>query len=102
MSRFELLAGYQRTVLPGSTFTFTSQGGPLILSINLYTYSFSNQSYTCRPLLNGTWAGTLAGFVDSPDYWSEGLLANIGWSNGSGLKPCPRASTCSNSVTKAV
>jgi hypothetical protein len=59
--------------VPESTVTFNSEGGPLLLNLDLTLYSASSpQFFGCRPMIDGRWAGEYGGYPVAP-LWTEGL-----------------------------
>jgi hypothetical protein len=63
--------------LPQSTINFTSLGGPLMITVDIYLINGSHA--TCRPVIDGQWAGTYGGLVNSGDpFWQEGLTYSAG------------------------
>jgi hypothetical protein len=58
----------------GSTFTATTNGGPLLIFIDVSLNGGSHA--TCRPVIDGVWAGTYGGLSKSPSdpFWTEGLV----------------------------
>lgn len=61
---------------PASEVTASTQGGALLIQMDL---SLVNGSHgTCRPLIDGQWAGDFAGEPRPPNdspFWTEGLMA---------------------------
>jgi hypothetical protein len=71
----------QWVLIPDSTVTFMSEGGPLLISIDVSLYAAVAQTFSCRPLVDGEWAGHNGGhpFVS---LWTEGLQGTTwGWVN---------------------
>ena len=66
--------------IPSATVTFTSQGGPLLINLDLSVYSPSSPQYfSCRPMVDGQWAGVYGGYPVAP-VWTEGVSGpNTGW-----------------------
>jgi hypothetical protein len=66
--------------IPDATVTFTSQGGPLMISLDLWLYSPSSPQYfSCQPLVDAQWAGAYGQYPVAP-LWSEGLQGpSSGW-----------------------
>ena len=66
--------------VPQATVPFTSNGGPLLINVDLSLYSpASPQYFSCRPVVDGRWAGEYGGYPVAP-LWSEGLNGpNPGW-----------------------
>jgi hypothetical protein len=63
-----------------STLAITTTGGPLMISVNVYLNSGSHA--TCRPIIDGLWAGSYGGLVQSGDpFWQEGLTYTGGFGN---------------------
>jgi hypothetical protein len=61
------------TNVPESTVTFNSEGGPLLLNLDMTLYSASSpQFFGCRPMINDRWAGEYGGYPVAP-LWTEGL-----------------------------
>jgi len=58
----------------GSTITATTNGGPLLIQMNVYMAGGSHA--TCRPTIDGVWAEDFASLPISPTdpYWTEGIL----------------------------
>lgn len=64
--------------IPGSSVEGTTTGRPLQISMDLSLQSLSN--VTCRPVVDGVWAGDFSGqpkSVDDP-FWTEGIFAISG------------------------
>jgi hypothetical protein len=63
--------------IPGSTLPITTGGGPLRITVNV---SFINGSHaTCRPIIDGAWAGSFGGLPNPGDpFWQEGLEYSAG------------------------
>jgi hypothetical protein len=63
--------------IPGSVSTITTTGGALLVSIDV---SYLGGTYvTCRPIVDGLWAGSYDSFPDPGDpFWQEGIK----YSNG--------------------
>ena len=56
-----------------SLMNITTSGGPLLITVNTYLNGGSHS--TCRPIIDGVWAGTYGGLPNSGDpFWQEGLI----------------------------
>lgn len=58
--------------IPGSTVDFVSGGGPLLINVDLSLHAYVAQTFGCRPMIDGVWAGSFAGLPFS-EKWTEGL-----------------------------
>ena len=61
--------------VPASAIAGTmTHGGPLLINMNINLNGGSHS--TCRPLVDGQWAGSFAGYPQAPGgvFWTEGLL----------------------------
>lgn len=63
--------------LPDSTRTVTTNGGPLLIHVNVALNGGANA--TCAPFIDGRWAGEYGGLPnDNPDpaspFWREGFV----------------------------
>ena len=61
--------------VPASEVTATIGGGPLLVQMNLSLEGGSHS--TCRPIIDGQWAGDFSGQIKSygDPYWTEGVIA---------------------------
>ena len=59
-------------MLPDSVGTFVSDGGPLLINVDVAVYAPAFQTFSCRPTIDGQWAGHFAGLPYS-EKWTEGL-----------------------------
>jgi len=62
--------------VPGSRIqSITTAGGPLLISMSVYVAGGGHA--TCRPVIDGRWAGDFALLSKSADdpFWTEGLVA---------------------------
>ena len=60
-----------------SLMNITTTGGPLMITVNTYLNSGSHA--TCRPIIDGVWAGSFGGLPRSGDpFWQEGLVYSGG------------------------
>jgi hypothetical protein len=70
------------TTLAGSQFTATTNGGDLLVFMSIPLLGSGSHS-TCRPMIDGSWAGSYASLPLSPNepYWTEGLVLtnSSGW-----------------------
>jgi hypothetical protein len=57
--------------VPASTVAFTSEGGALLISMDMALFSTVGQSASCRPMIDGRWAGDFGGYPFFPR-WTEG------------------------------
>ena len=57
--------------IPTSQMTFASEGGPLLINVELSALA-AGTHFSCRPMVDGVWAGTYSGYPYS-DKWTEGL-----------------------------
>jgi len=63
--------------IPASTLNFTSTGGPLMITLNLFLINGSHA--TCRPVIDGLWAGSYGNLPNPGDpFWQEGLTYSAG------------------------
>jgi hypothetical protein len=63
--------------VPASTLNITTTGGPLMITVNMYLINGSHA--TCRPVIDGLWAGSYGGLTNSGDpFWQEGLTYSAG------------------------
>ena len=61
-----------------STMAITTTGGPLMISVNIHLNGGSHA--TCRPIIDGLWAGSFGGLIQSGDpFWQEGLVYSGGF-----------------------
>jgi hypothetical protein len=58
--------------LPDSIVTFQSDGGPLLINVDVSIYAPAFQTFSCRPVIDGQWAGNYGGYPYS-EKWTEGL-----------------------------
>ena len=58
--------------IPGSTVNFVSEGGPLLILVDLSMHAYVAQTFSCRPMIDGVWAGSYGGLPPSVK-WAEGL-----------------------------
>jgi hypothetical protein len=73
MNEFVITQNRVWTAIPESTVTFASEGGPLLINLDLTLYSASSpQFFGCRPMIDGRWAGEFGNYPTGP-LWSEGL-----------------------------
>jgi hypothetical protein len=63
------------TVTP-SEVTFTSEGGPLLIIADLSVNAAVAQTFSCRPIIDGQWAGVYGGYPFAPT-WTEGTLTTF-------------------------
>jgi hypothetical protein len=69
--------------VPGSIVGFESAGGPLLINVDMSLFASVAQTFNCRPMINGVWAGVFGGYP-YVDRWTEGLTATqYGWVNWS-------------------
>jgi hypothetical protein len=54
---FAITQQFLWTTIPSSSTTFTSAGGPLQITIDVSVSTSSNQTFSCRPIVDGQWAG---------------------------------------------
>ena len=71
-TQFDFTAVLEWVAIPGSAFTFMSEGGPLLINVDMSLYSPDIQTASCRPMIDGRWAGDFGGFPYS-SRWTEGL-----------------------------
>jgi hypothetical protein len=67
--------------IPDSTVTFVSEGGPLLINVDMALLGLNGAPslFSCRPMIDGEWAGVYGGFPVVPD-WTEGLsFTSGGW-----------------------
>jgi hypothetical protein len=59
--------------LPNTTVAFTSEGGPLLIVLDLTLYSPTGPQYfSCRPVIDDRWAGDYGGYPVA-EFWFEGV-----------------------------
>jgi hypothetical protein len=59
--------------IPNSLINLTTTGGDLMIQMGLSLIGGSHAS--CRPIIDGVWAGTYGGLPNTGDpFWQEGLL----------------------------
>jgi hypothetical protein len=69
--------------IPASTVPFVSEGGPLVINVDLSVFAAVTQTFSCRPMVDGMWAGQYGGYPYSAK-WTEGLNGSTyGWSQWS-------------------
>jgi hypothetical protein len=68
--------------IPGSTVAFASEGGPLLINVDLSLFTTVQQSTSCRPMIDGRWAGDFGAYPYSPD-WTEGINYTDFWTQWS-------------------
>jgi hypothetical protein len=64
--------------IPGSAVAFNSEGGALVINIDLALFTTAGQSTSCRPMIDGRWAGDFGGYPFSA-VWTEGLNYTNFW-----------------------
>jgi hypothetical protein len=65
--------------ISGSLLNITTSGGPLMITVN--TYVSNGSLATCRPIIDGLWAGSFGGLPSPGDpFWQEGLTQSSGGS----------------------
>lgn len=92
---WQLLFANQSVVAAGSwvdvgpSLTITTQGGPLLIVLDMYAVGGSHASF--QPLVDGVWAGSYSGMLDPGNFWREGLLYTGGgtWQQWSKSKIYP-------------
>jgi len=68
---FDITQQLQWVTIPASSVVFTSEGGALLISMDMALFSLSPQSASCRPMIDGQWAGDFGGYPFF-DGWTEG------------------------------
>jgi len=68
---FDITQTLEWVAVPDSTVAFTSQGGALLISMDMALFSTVGQSASCRPMIDGQWAGDFGGYPFFPR-WTEG------------------------------
>jgi hypothetical protein len=71
MSSFLYTAMNEWVTIPDSSVGFVSNGGPLLISIDM-TMRTNGQAFGCRPMVDDQWAGLYGAYVYI-DRWTEGL-----------------------------
>ena len=68
------------TTIPASSISLTTTAKPLLITMNLSLNGGSHGS--CRPIIDGVWAGSYGGLINPGDpFWQEGLI-NVGLGGG--------------------
>jgi hypothetical protein len=62
-------------LVPDSEVTFSSEGGPLFISIDM-TMRTGGQAFGCRPMVDGQWAGHYGNYTFI-ERWTEGLTRTV-------------------------
>jgi hypothetical protein len=79
-TEFHFSNSFEWVAIPDSVINFQSEGGPLLINVDMYGYSAQFQTFSCRPIIDGEWAGHYSGYPYS-ERWTEGLFtANLVWS----------------------
>jgi len=78
--------------IPDSQVNVTTDGGALLINLNLYMSGGSHGS--CQPVIDGQWAGAYSDMpVNGDPYWKEGLVAvgaaGPGWRDWTTAKAYP-------------
>jgi hypothetical protein len=68
---------FEWATVPASQTVFVTGGGPLLISIDVSVQSGINQTFACRPSIDGLWAGAYGNHVNVP-VWSEGAMTTYG------------------------
>ena len=68
---FDIISTLEWVAIPESTVAFTSEGGALLISMDMALFSTVGQSASCRPMIDGQWAGDFGGYPFFPR-WTEG------------------------------
>jgi hypothetical protein len=83
MEEFKVFASSVWTTIPAATVTFVSEGGPLLINLDLSVFADGGQTFSCRPMLDGTWAGEYGQYPVTA-LWTEGLnYSPYGWNQWS-------------------
>jgi len=59
--------------VPASTIAFSSEGGPLLITIDVSVNASVAQTFSCRPVIDDTWAGHYGSYAYA-ERWTEGAL----------------------------
>ena len=59
--------------IPASETTVTTEGGPLQISIDVSMTTTTNQTFSCRPTIDGEWAGHFGNYAYAAT-WTEGTM----------------------------
>jgi hypothetical protein len=63
--------------IPNSVLNITTSGSPLMITVDAYLNGGSHS--TCRPIIDGVWAGSFGGLPNPGDpFWQEGLTNSAG------------------------
>jgi hypothetical protein len=76
LGAFSIADQFVWTTVPASATTFTSNGGPLQVSIDVSMTTTTNQTFSCRPIIDGQWAGHFGNYAYAPT-WTEGTLTTF-------------------------
>lgn len=73
------------TLLADSVFLGTTNGGPLLITVNVPLFASSPSHSACRPTVDGQWAGSFAALSPPAVVWHEGQILTSssgirGWS----------------------
>jgi hypothetical protein len=87
IERFSIDTNDTWVTIPASTTAFTSDGGPLMLNVDMSLFASYATTFSCRPMIDGQWAGMYGHYpvpVNASDpngpAWFEGLSASsYGW-----------------------
>ena len=83
MQEFVIAPSVTWTTVPGATVSFVSDGGPLLINLDLSIFADGGQTFSCRPMVDGTWAGEYGQYPVTA-LWTEGLnFSPYGWNQWS-------------------
>jgi hypothetical protein len=74
---YKFLSGYTWETIPASVTAFVSEGGPLLINIDVSVKTAVPQTYNCRPIVDGAWAGLYGGYTSAAQ-WTEGAMTTPG------------------------
>jgi hypothetical protein len=76
---FQFTAANVWLVVPASSMSFVSEGGPLVINVDMSLFSPDKATFSCRPMIDGQWAGSYGNYPFSSQ-WTEGLAGTTwGW-----------------------
>jgi hypothetical protein len=83
MEEYIVTASSVWTAIAPATVSFVSEGGPLLINLDLFIFADGGQTFGCRPMLDGIWAGDYGQYPKTA-LWTEGLnYSPYGWNQWS-------------------